>query len=105
MNGATVTAKVVEGDNDGLGTQPTAPRAGGTITSLPIIDDDTTDNIFKVVVTDDLIATWATEPEPNKPVYGFFDLEIVDAGIGDGQQIWKPVRGLIEVLYSPTEEV
>ena len=30
-------------------------------------------------------------------------LEIADTGVGVNQQIWKPMRGVVEVRYSPTE--
>lgn len=105
MTGVTTTAKIVEGNNDGAGTKPTSIANTPVITSLPIIDSDITDNVFRVVIPSTLIDSWAVEPEPNKPVYGFMDIEIADSGVGNEQQIWKPVRGLVEVLYSPTEEV
>jgi len=106
--GATITAKVVEGDNDVLGTKPTHEAHHGSqqsaiITTLEVIDEIPTDNVFKIVFPETLIATWSTAPLPNLPVYGFFGIEIADVGVGSAQQIWKPVRGLVEVLYSPTE--
>lgn len=103
--GVTITAKVVEGNNDGQGTKPTTEEATPVITTLPIIDNDTNDNVFVVVIPDDLVDTWATQPAPGKPVYGFFGIEVADANAGDAQQIWHPVRGMVEVLYSPTEAV
>jgi hypothetical protein len=103
--GATITAKVIEGDNSVLGTKPLIEATTPVITTLEVVDAITTDNVFKLVFPETLISTWSTAPLPNKPVYGFFGIEIADVGVGSAQQIWKPVRGLVEVLYSPTEAI
>jgi hypothetical protein len=104
LTGYTITAKIDEGENtQGAGTVPTDPLSGGVVTTLTIIDSDTTDNSFDIVIPEDLIDTWATSPEVDNPVYGFFGLEIRDTGTGDNQMIWKPMRGLVQVRYSPTE--
>jgi len=103
LTGATITAKVIEGDNSELGTKPTVQAATPVVTTLTVIDSDVSDNSFKIVFPENLISTWGESPLPNKPVYGFFGLEIADDGVGVNQQIWKPVRGLVEILYSPTE--
>lgn len=104
LSGYTITAKVVEGNNvQGSGAKPDAPQTGGAVITLPIIDATPTDNQFDIVIPQTLIATWNTTPEPDKPIYGFIGLEIQDTASGNNQQIWKPMRGLVEVLYSPTE--
>ena len=106
LNGYIITAKVVEAANaQGSGVLPQDPQSGGAIITLPIIDTVTSDNQFDIVIPEDLIDTWATSPEPDQPIYGFIGLEIRDIGVGDAQQIWKPMRGSIEVRYSPTEAV
>lgn len=58
-----------------------------------------------MVIPKTLGFNWLHQPQPDKPTYGFIDIEIQDSGVGDAQQIWKPFRGLIEIRYSPTEEV
>jgi hypothetical protein len=104
LSGYTITAKVVEGDNiQDSGVIPSTARETPVVTTLPILDTTPTDNIFDIVIPQDLINTWDTFPAPDKPIYGFIDLEIADTGTGNNQQIWKPMRGLIEVRYSPTE--
>lgn len=105
LTGFTLTAKVVEGENvAGAGdTVPLQPAASATVTTLTIIDADASDNTFIVVIPDDLCDTWAVQPAPDDPVYGFFALQVADTGIGDNQQIRVPVRGLIEVRYNPVE--
>jgi len=101
----TIFSKVIEADNDGLGTIPTSIRNNGVVTELPILDKEDSDNSFTLVIPQTLGFTWTIQPSPDKPVYGFIDLEVQDTGIGDRQQIWKPFRGLVEIRYSPTEEV
>ena len=104
LSNYTITAKVVEGNNtQGSGEKPVAAEVGGAVITLPIIDTVVSDNQFDIVIPQTLIDTWATTPEPDKPIYGFIGLEIQDSGAGNAQQIWKPMRGLVEVLYSPTE--
>ena len=105
LSGYTITAKVVEGNNtQGSGATPTdADSSNPVITTLSIIDSNAADNQFDIVIPQDLIDNWDTYPIPDKPVYGFIGLEIKDTGVGTAQQIWKPMRGLVEVRYSPTE--
>jgi len=105
----TLTAKIVEADSSNLNHSqdelPTAEQAGGEVTTLDIIDSDPTDNNFQIVIPENLVDSWVTQPEPTKPAYGWIGLEVRDSGVGSAQQIWKPMRGLVEVLYSPSEAV
>lgn len=106
LSGYTITAKVVEGENiQGTGLTPPQPLSGGVVTALTILDTDATDNLFDIVIPEDLIDNWATTPTVDRPIYGFIGLEIKDTGSGINQQIWKPLRGLVQVRYSPTEAV
>jgi len=106
LSSATITAKVVEGENDGAGTVPTVVAVTTpAIVSLSIVDATPTDNIFVFVIPETLVDTWEVSPAPNAPVYGFIGLEIDNGGVGDAKQVWKPLRGLVEVLYSPSEAV
>jgi hypothetical protein len=73
------------------------------ITTLTIIDDTVSDNIFKVVIPSTLCDNWDVQPTPDDPVYGYFALSVADTGVGSNQQIFVPVRGLIEVRYNPAE--
>jgi hypothetical protein len=103
LSGYQLKVTVIEALNTGDGKIPTAVQPSGVITQLPILDATITDNTFKIVFPENLIATWTTQPSPDKPVYGYIELEVKDTGTGNLQQIWKPLRGLVEVLYSPTE--
>lgn len=105
LSSAVITAKIVEGLNDGTGAVPTSIAVTPQITTLTILDSDPTDNVFSIVIPADLITSWDVQPTPDKPVYGFIGLEIDDGGVGTSKQVWKPLRGLVEVLYSAVEEV
>lgn len=99
----TITCKVVEALNDGTGNIPKVVRHNGAVTSITLLDTADTNNQLLLVIPELLSSSWLVQPTPGKPVYGYIDLEVKDTGVGQRQQIWKPLRGLIEVLYSPTE--
>jgi hypothetical protein len=98
-----IFSKVVEAANDGSGAIPETVKPGGVVVDIPLLDTTDTNNQFVMVIPETLIAGWSPQPSPNKPVYGYIDLEIRDTGIGSRKQVWKPFRGLVEVRYSPTE--
>ena len=60
-----------------------------------------------------LAAGFSPRPTPNAAVYAFIDVEIGEIGTGDvndnpgaappDKQVWKPIRGLVSIDYSPTE--
>ena len=111
LTGYTLTAKIVEANSSSLdhtatdGSQlPTVIQSSGQVTTLPIIDADASDNTFKIVIPENLVASYVTQPLPEKPAYGWIGLEVKDNGVGNAQLIWKPFRGLVEILYSPSEE-
>jgi hypothetical protein len=103
LTGYQIKVTVIEALNTGDGKIPTAVQPSGVIYQLPILDATVTDNTFKIVFPENLIDSWETEPSPDKPVYGYIELEVKDTGVGTLQQIWKPIRGLVEILYSPTD--
>ncbi len=103
LTGYQLKVNVIEALNLGDGKIPTTVRPSGVITQLPLLDSVVTDNTFKIVFPENLIAAWTVQPLPDKHVYGYIELEVKDTGSGNLQQIWKPLRGLVEVLYSPTE--
>ena len=99
----TLKPNVVEALNLGDGKIPLVVRPAGQVTTLTILDPVVTDNTFKIVFPEELITTWTVQPTPEYPVYGYLELEVRDPGVGSAKQIWKPIRGLVQVLYSPTE--
>lgn len=107
LTGYTITAKVVEALNvlGDLDVAPVAEAVTPQITTLTIIDSDVSDNEFKFVIPQDLCDNWDVKPAPDDPVYGYFALSVADTGVGSAQQIFVPIRGLIEVRYNPVEVV
>ena len=108
LTGYTIVAKIVEADMAGTKDDdgyPVDVKAAGIVTTLTVIDATVTDNTFKIVIPETLVDSWTTQPSPSSPSYGWIGLEVRDTGVGTAQQVWKPFRGLVEVLYSPSEEV
>jgi len=48
---------------------------------------------------------WEVQPHAASKVYGFFELRVTENSGGSFQQTWKPMRGLVELQFSPTELV
>jgi hypothetical protein len=107
LTGYTITAKVVEAKNvvGDLDVPPFEEADTPQIATLTVIDSVVSDNQFKVVIPANLSSAWDVQPKPDDPVYGYFALSVADTGSGANQQIFVPVRGLIEVRYNPVETV
>jgi hypothetical protein len=55
------------------------------------------------ITTTGVGAGWAVPPTPVANVYGFFELRVTEGANTSGfSRTWKPLRGLVELLYSPT---
>jgi len=51
-----------------------------------------------------LASDWSQSPTADVPVYGFFELRVTEpAGGSVFLKTWKPVRGVVEFSFSPTE--
>jgi hypothetical protein len=50
-------------------------------------------------------STWSVKPTASIPVYGFVEIRVTEPPGGIYQRTWKPIRGLIELGFSPTELV
>jgi len=113
LSGYTITCKIVEADTSNINhfaadkddRLPIMPQAGGQVVDVSIIDLDVNDNAFEIVLPENITDGFTTMPLPEQPAYGWIGVEIADAGVGANQQIWKPFRGLVEILYSPTEAI
>jgi hypothetical protein len=64
----------------------------------------TTLNKIYVQFPDSLGANYTVQPTVGSPVYGFFELRVTEVTAGFAHT-WKPVRGVIEMLFSPTAVV
>jgi len=47
-------------------------------------------------------STWNQVPTVTTPVYGFFELRVTEPQDNIFRRTWKPVRGMVEILFSPT---
>jgi hypothetical protein len=51
-------------------------------------------------------AAWTVQPTFTSSVYGFFELRVTAPVVsGIFTRTWKPMRGIVEFLYSPTQMV
>jgi len=50
-------------------------------------------------------STYLVSPSVGAPVYGFLELRVIEPSGDVFQHAWKPVRGLVELLFSPTDLV
>lgn len=84
-----------------------AAGAGYSNATTPDIDtnwDETTKNKVWVQFPNTLGSTWAQAPAVNSPTYGFFELRVTESS-GTFPRTWKPTRGMVELLFSPTDIV
>jgi len=58
-------------------------------------------NVATLIFPDTLSVDYAVKPLPDKPIYCYFELAVTEAP-GGMNRSWKPMRGLIEFLFSPT---
>jgi hypothetical protein len=52
-----------------------------------------------------LTSNWAVAPSVNSPVYGFFEMRVTEPQDSVFRRTWKPVRGMVEIQFSPTYSV
>jgi hypothetical protein len=65
----------------------------------------TTPNIIYVRFPSTLGNNWTEQPTPTAHAYAFFELRVTEPGSVTFARTWKPVRGLVEVQFSPTDLV
>jgi hypothetical protein len=51
------------------------------------------------------LPAWVVQPSLVATIHGFFELRVTEPAGGVYQRTWKPMRGLVEFLYSPTAVV
>jgi hypothetical protein len=52
-----------------------------------------------------LAANWTVAPSVNYPVYGFFEMRVTEPVDSVFRRTWKPIRGMVEILFSPTYSI
>jgi hypothetical protein len=82
--------------------------AASTATIAPNLDTkvwETTElNKIYLRFPKELGSTWSVMPTITSNTYGFFELRVTEPG-SSFPRTFKPVRGLVELLYSPTSAV
>lgn len=74
----------------------------------PIVDPNWIEyvpNIIYIQFPSSMALTWTQKPTVEVPVYGFFELRVTEPVSGSFKRTWKPVRGMVQVLFSPTDTV
>ncbi|RLA44622.1 MAG: hypothetical protein DRR06_09210 [Gammaproteobacteria bacterium] len=68
-----------------------------------VFDERTIYLQFPKVLT--ITPAYVATPDVDTPVYGFFELRVTEPVNAIFIQTWKPTRGLVEILFSPTHLV
>lgn len=66
---------------------------------------ETTANIIYVQFPASLGANYTQKPTVSSSVYGFFELRVTEPANPIFVRTWKPVRGMVELQFSPTDVV
>jgi len=80
-------------------------RVNATTPALDPLWEVTTLNKIYLQFPSTLGSTWAQAPTVAVPVYGFFELRVTEPSNSILTRTWKPIRGLVELLFSPTHIV
>jgi hypothetical protein len=76
-----------------------------TVPSADPLWEVTTLNTVYIQFPSTLAGTWSVQAAVGKPVYGFIELRVTEPTDPVFTRTWKPVRGLVEILFSPTDVV
>lgn len=85
-----------------------AQGSGRISAILPTADPlwiETTLNTIYLQYPSTLASTWSVQPVVDSPVYGFFELRVTEPTDPIFTRTFKPVRGMVEILFSPTDAV
>lgn len=80
--------------------------SGRISATLPDVDPlwtETALNKIYLQYPSTLAATWSVQPVVDSPVYGFFELRVTEPTDQIFTRTFKPVRGMVEILFSPTD--
>lgn len=67
--------------------------------------EETTLNRVYIQFPSTLGATWTIAPNVESNVYGFFELRVTEPNNSVFIRTWKPIRGMVELQFSPTDLV
>ena len=80
-------------------------RVNATIPSSDPYWEVTTLNKIYIQFPLSLASTWTVQPTVDSAVYGFFELRVTEPTDAVFTRTFKPVRGMVEILFSPTDSV
>lgn len=79
------------------------------VSSITPVDDpiwsETTLNKVYIQFPTTLASDWEIKPGVESPSYGFFELRVTEPDDIVFSRTFKPLRGMVEILFSPTDEV
>lgn len=82
-----------------------AARVNSTTPDQDPLWAETLLNKIYVQFPSSLASTYAVQPTVKSPVYGFFELRVTEPTDSIYSRTWKPIRGMVEFLFSPTDIV
>lgn len=82
-----------------------AGNLNNTPSAVSIYWAQTTINTIYVQFPSTLGSTYAVSAQVGSPIYGFFELRVTEPAGTIYQKTWKPIRGMVEILFSPTDIV
>jgi len=80
-------------------------QVGGDAPSASLLWTETVLNRVYVQFPSTLGSDWAVKASVDSPSYGFFELRVTEPDNSIFQKTWKPVRGMLQLLFSPTDVV
>ena len=80
-------------------------RVSATTPDVDPLWEPTVLNKVYVQFPETLADDWSVQPSVVGNVYGFFELAVREPENVILRRRWKPVRGMVEILYSPTDVV
>lgn len=78
-------------------------RVSATTPDLDTAWTETAINKVYVQFPSSLASTWSVQAVVDGPVYGFFELRVTEPLDQIFTRTFKPVRGMVEILFSPTD--
>lgn len=80
-------------------------RVNSTVPSADPYWEETLLNKIYIQFPSTLASNWSVQAQADNAVYGFFELRVTEPVDPIFTRTFKPVRGMIEILFSPTSEV
>jgi hypothetical protein len=70
----------------------------------PLWEETSLNRVF-IQFPSSLGSTWTVAPGVTYNTYGFFELRVTEPSGLTFRKTWKPIRGMVELLFSPTDIV